>query len=92
MLPTQRSELLRSICSLMPPVDRIRIQGMDPEDYMTFTEAYCALRESPGLTPALRQELVDAICELMDAETEKMVRARAWATSTDAMSASPTAG
>ncbi|MFL6106312.1 MAG: hypothetical protein ACJ72L_05060 [Marmoricola sp.] len=63
---------------------------MDPEDYMTFTEAYCALRESPALTPSLRQELVETICELMDAETEKMVLAKAWTTSADASSASTT--
>lgn len=90
MLPTQRSELLHSICSLMPAIDRIRIQGMDPEDYMAFTEAYCALRESAALTPALRQELVEAICELMDLETEQMMRAKAWSTSTLSGSASPT--
>jgi hypothetical protein len=68
--------LLRSICDLLPPADADRIAALDPTDYVTFVEAYCAVRQSPALRPELKADLVATIFELMDVEIARVVEER----------------
>lgn len=78
-MPTDASNhhLLQAICELLPAEDRERIRAMDPTDYITFVEAYCAARDLPEMSAPLRQAVTLAVCHLMDAETAEFVRTRA---------------
>jgi hypothetical protein len=74
---THSQLLLRTICDLIPdPALAARIRKMDPSDEATFAEAYCAVRELATFTPALRKRVVEQICALADAETERLLRER----------------
>lgn len=68
--------LLRTLCDLLPDrAQAARFLGMDPTDYLTFAELYCAVRGLSAVTPALRRALLDQTFELMDAETARLLSA-----------------
>ena len=69
--------LLSAICDLIPrQTDATRILALRTTDYLTFAEAYCAVRSAPDFDAELRELLLDHMFELMDAETELIVAAR----------------
>lgn len=71
--PARRDVLLRAVCELLRPEEARRILGMDPESFLTLSEAYCAARLEPGFTPELKRAVVSAICALIEAEDEAML-------------------
>lgn len=73
---TRHEVLLQTFCDLMSAADAERIGTMDPTDYVTFVEAYCATRHLPDVTDGLRRVLIDAIFTLMDAETALFMQKR----------------
>lgn len=71
----QRRRLLHVVCGLLPRDHAGEILALPPDDYMTYVKAYIATRDL-ALPRGLRQLLLTTIYELMDAETERTLRAR----------------
>lgn len=75
--PPNGELLLHTVCDLIPrQVDAARIRTLDPTDYLTFAEGYCAVRTAPDFDAELRALLLDHIFELMDAETDLILASR----------------
>lgn len=76
MQPTTRQQLLHTLCQLLPPADAERIGAMDPDDSVTYAEAYCACRPLPQFTPEMRSALLEVTFSLMDEETQQVCEQR----------------
>ena len=77
MTTPARTRLLDEICDLIPDqgaADLIR--QMDPDDHITFAEAYCAVRALPTLTRDLRRRLLAEIETLADDEARQAFHGR----------------
>ena len=71
-----RHELLRTICDVLPEPEAAKLAGLDPDDHITFVDAYSAAKNLPTLTVELRRALLTTIYDLMDAETERVLAER----------------
>lgn len=77
MTTAARTRLLHEICDLVTDRQTAElIRSMDPDDHITFAEAYCAVRTLPGLTRDLRRRLLAEIETLADHEARQAHAAR----------------
>ena len=73
---TPNELLLHEICDLIPDRDTAAlILAMDPDDHLTFAEAYCAVRTLSTLTPDLRRRLLAKTYDLANRETAELLAA-----------------